>query len=284
MFTHNNKELKLKNVFLREYLNSSMSKVAFKEACDNIITLAQLYDNRGIMIERNLTLDDGTITTSYKRLTVPLQEELSSTPLNEALLALAPITKAFKTKNNLEIVSTVIIQDGDSDSPPNTYFDEGNSAYGSTYGSPIRLYSDNIIINDKINSKIFQEKFTYDYDSFPNLVLKWYSAYTETTVVGFFLMDSGQARKVVQKLTVGDASNRTKIRSELKENRFVVTDRVGYSKFFYIMGGSVLSDDSKLTIDSDMSVSKIKSNFLKNNKKKLTNRSLVTKLIEEISV
>lgn len=277
MFSKNNKEIAFKNVFLREYLNSKMSNTAFKEACDNIITLAELFGSGPIVVSVEKISDDGSRFKQYKQVSIPPQEDLSSTPLNESLIALAHITKEFKTKNNLEIVSTVIIQDGDADSPSRYYYDDLNNKVHYT------SYYNNIIITDKINGKIFQEKLDNNYKSFSDISLKWYSAYTETNVLGLFLMDKRQTRIHTQNLSTLDFPA-SKVRSELKENRFVVADRVGYNKFFYLVGGSQLFDDSELTIDSDMTVSQIKANFLKNNKKKLTNRSLVTKLIEEISV
>ena len=292
MFSRNDNDYIMKNVYLREYLNSKMNKTTFNEACNNIITLSRLYESTSSTryVEKDIVQPDGTIVKDYRRLSCPRQEQLSSTPLNEALIALAPITKAFKENGNLEIVSTVIIQDGDSDSPLGVYVNKGESLGYSWFNK----YKEKLIISDKINGKVFQEQVSNDYGSLTKTLLNWYSEYTQTKVVGFFIMNSSQTKKSIsdicvdmQKVSdkyVAYSETYTKLRGELRDNRFLVAPRDGYRKFFYISGGSSLSDNgAELEIDSDMAVSKIKTAFLKNNQKKLTNRALVTQLISEIS-
>lgn len=269
-FTTNRREIFLKSVYLREYLNSNMTKVAFTEACNNIITLASLYEY------------------SYDRRSVPVQEQLSSTPLNEALLSLAPIAKEFKTKNGLEIVSTVIIQDGDADTFSNLYGTGEENNQGRAYFNP---YHDTLIVSEKINGKVFQKKIAGDASnphSFNDSFLEYYSQYTDTKVVGIFLMNHRQTRSVVDAIAYKTNKfipydKRTKLKTELKTNQFLAVQLPGYNKFFYVIGGSNMSDNTEISIDSDMTVSKIKSAFLKNNQKKLTNRLLVAQLVAEIS-
>lgn len=261
-FTKNPHEIKLKNVFLREYLNSNMRSSEFTESCNNIIALASLYSTY----------------FNYGRQQVPLQEQLSSTPLNEALLALAPITKEFKIKNGLEIVSTVIIQDGDAD-----FFQQ---YYHDANGDPVWMnrYYENMILNEKIDGKIFQRKiFFAENDHFNETILDYYRQYTGTKVVGIFLMNKRQIKKTIMK-TSHTMEQAIEFREKMNNDRFFATKQTGYNNFFYVLGGNDMSDSNEISIDSDMSVSKIKTAFLKNNQKKLTNRLLVSQLIAEISV
>ena len=293
LFSENENEYAMKSVFLREYLNSKMNKSAFNEACNNIITLSNLYGANSLYVEKDFIDADGVMRKDYKRFSLPTQEDLSSTPLNEALIALAPITKAFKENGNLEIVSTVIIQDGDADATNGVYYKK-NSDFGNARNTRYHnKYAEKLIIRDKVNGKLFQETVSNEYGGFSKVLLNWYGEYTQTKVVGFFLMNKRQARTAIYEVVMDTQSNSGKfanageqtsgLRDQLKDNRFLASSRIGYSKFFYVLGGSSLSDNEDLEIESGMSVSKIKTAFLKNNQKKLVSRSMVTQLISEVS-
>ena len=94
-FSNLYKEISLKNVYLREYLNSTMSQSVFTRSCKNIIALSTTY---GVVqyANREYINDDGEKGIVCDSIQVPAQEFLSYTPLNESLVALAPIAKQFK--------------------------------------------------------------------------------------------------------------------------------------------------------------------------------------------
>ena len=100
-FSKNVGELSCGSVFLREYLNSSMNSNNTQKAIQNILLVMQSFSKN--------RFDDGNFVNR-----IP-SESLSATPLTESLIAMKPILQNFKKKNNLDIVNTVIVHDGDAD-------------------------------------------------------------------------------------------------------------------------------------------------------------------------
>lgn len=270
-FTREENEIELDRVYLREYLNSNMNQAQLNNAYKNVIMLSKLFKNGHIWIDNT-------------SITLPIQEYLSSTPLNESLIAMAPIVKKFKETKKLEIVSTVIIQDGDSDS---------RHLYVNTNGSKQYIpYNQNLIISEKLNGKLFQFKF--DRLTLNQEITKYYVEYTQSKVIGFYIVDKNHTTKICSDIfrqrngnhdyrwvAKGDLKD---IRNELKKNRFLDGDRGGYDKFFYVTGSHDLETESDLLdVEDGLSVNKLKTAFLKNNLKKINNRALVNRLISLIS-
>ena len=97
--------LVLSNVYLREYLNSKMSNSEFSRALTNMILLKKSYEG----------------SRAYYGYGRPDVEELSNTPLTQAIVALAPIMQNFRKVNNLDITNLVIVHDGDADRTESGY-------------------------------------------------------------------------------------------------------------------------------------------------------------------
>jgi hypothetical protein len=72
--------------------------------------------------------------------------------------------------------------------------------------------------------------------------------------------------------------------SEIRKNKFLASNTPGYDTFFIIPGGDELSiSDDELEVNGDVTVSKLKTAFIKMNKKRQVNRVLVTRFIEGIA-
>ena len=131
-----------------------------------------------------------------------------------------------------------------------------------------------------------QQKFQSD-------ILRWYTTYTESKAIGFFIANKKQLKRLTHTWAMDDIAEKMVNRStliagyqnELKQKRFIARDVTSYNKFFYVSGGSnLISEQDELDINSEMSVSRMKTAFLKNNQSKQVNRALVTRFMEIISV
>ena len=98
-FESNVGDIGMDTVYLREYINNKMSNAEFSRAMRNMILLKKSFETRG----RYWT---GEISR-------PNVEELSNTPMTQAIVAIASIMKQFKKVNNLDLTSLVIVHDGD---------------------------------------------------------------------------------------------------------------------------------------------------------------------------
>jgi hypothetical protein len=289
-FSQNLGEISFADVNLREYLNSKMSNAEFTSAMKNMCLLLEGYKE----------------TNRYSRIPRPESEQLNNTPMIQAIVATAEITKEFKRKNNLDLVSLVIVHDGDADRV-STYFDEGQktNAQGQTHIGKVTNWFDS---NHVYHMRDRQSKFEYKLDLSTNEmvkgILKWFSHTTGSRVFGFFIVTSGRGNfkhaignrffdekgktiwQIQNEIGYDAANNFTKnLMKQFRDEKFLVSKNGGYDNFFLIHGGEELttSDDDGIEVEGKFSARKLATAFAKYNKKRAVNRVLVSKFIQGIA-
>jgi len=291
-FSTNSNEIRMSNVYLREYLNSQMTATEFNCALKNLITLSEAFgsNKRGLAIP------------------CPSSEHLSNTPMTEALVALRPILMQFKKKHNIDIVNTVIMHDGDADSI-RTYHTTNTNSKGEKYQTYAQFSTirDNIVLRDKNNK--FEDILIEDKREceIKKSIFKWYRKSTGTKIIGFFIAGTGSSlrngiqnryydadgksfaehRWVANDMTAY-AKTKEKVRelaSRVRVEKFLESNNEGYNKFFIIPGGEdLLVENESLQITGTVTASKLKSAFIKMNKRRQISRVLVNRFIKEIAV
>lgn len=291
-FSTNSNEIRMSNVYLREYLNSQMTATEFNCALKNLITLSEAFgsNKRGLAIP------------------CPRSEHLSNTPMTEALVALRPILMQFKKKHNIDIVNTVIMHDGDADSI-RTYNTTNTNSKGEKYQTYAQFSTirDNIVLRDKNNK--FEDILIEDKREceIKKSIFKWYRKSTGTKIIGFFIAGTGSSlRNGIQNryydadgkslaehsYAANDmtayAKTKEKVRelaSRVRVEKFLESNNEGYNKFFIIPGGEdLLVENESLQITGTVTASKLKSAFIKMNKRRQISRVLVNRFIKEIAV
>lgn len=293
-FTENLNEFAFDNVYLREYLNSKMGGTEYNRAIRNLIALKMSYEQR-----------------YFGR---PQNEELSNTPLNEAMVALEPIVQQFRKVNNLDLVNLVVVHDGDADNSC-SYMTENDLTPDSTVLRPKRFFTDdvNVFINHgkkqiKVN-KVAHDYYSYD-DGLRITIFDWFQKQTGSKIFGFFIAgdkyrmrDSvtqrfvnkdGETVYATVKKLLGAPNNRyinfsrtdyvKDLVAELREHKFIQSYNKGYESFFIMPGGSDLSiENDELVINGAVTASKLKNAFMKMNKKKQFSRVMVSRFIDGIA-
>lgn len=276
-FQRNNNDIAFSDVSLREYMSSKMNNQEYKTAIRNMIALRNSFKN--------------------SRFGRPRCESLSNTPLNEAIVALQPVTIDFRKSNNLDIVNLVVVHDGDADYT--------NSFWVNGYSKSVH---NEIIIDDQKTKQRFSVGYQSDYqDQMRSGFFDWYRETTGAKIFGFFLMkDRNQARhtltsryrdkngnnilgkKEYDRNEIYGVRRSDEVKNMLEElykNKFAISYSKGYNAFFLIPGGNDLEiDDGEFEIQGKVTVSKLKTAFSKFNKKRQLNRVLATKFIEGIAV
>ena len=283
-------ELVGSDVFLREYLNSNMSAGTFNHAMKNMATLAKAYYGQ-----------------NYGReVSIPKSETLSNTPLMEAMFALAPITKEFRKKCNLDIVNTVVLHDGDADSIW-SFVSSNDRRSSFNPKKETAILRDN---KNKIEIKMKSGGAMSD-DSALELmqasVFEWYRKVTDSKLIGFFLInDTGRdAGFAIRQRYVSEKGNTyhdyfgdqsysrnsyrdtmiDSLKKQIKTERFLESNNRGYNKFFIVpSGGDVETETDEMAISGTVTASKLKNAFIKMNKTKQVSRVLVNRFIGEIAV
>jgi hypothetical protein len=294
-------ELGFSNVQLREYLNSKMSNVEFTKSLRNMILLKQSYHiGRGY---------------NYNRVGRPLSENLSNTPLVQAVFAVGSIMENFRQTNNLDLTSLVIVHDGDADSSAHYNIEnEYKNTDGEvvkhihSYSFDVRAY--NVIVRDRKNKFEYAMKMdnkkNYSYHTNEELLksaLEWIRVVGKSKVFGFFILatrnshakgairnryhfEDGSTIEDMRRNNMSGAFEKEKeLIRKFKQDKFLITNTAGYNSFYLIAGGSDLqTENEEIEIDGKVTSSKLKSAFMKMAKKKQVNRVLVSKFIQGMAV
>jgi len=294
-FDENNKKcfddttgnISMSSVYLREYLNSKMSNVEFTKSIRNLILLKKSYEGKNSLVYR------------------PESENLSNTPLTQALVATAEIMYKFRKDNNLDLTSLVIVHDGDADWCNSVLAEKECRDYEGKivkrkYGEQLDTYNTNIIVMDKINKLEFKYS-TYERSGMNDIILDWFRKVTNSKIFGFFLTASSyQGKSAIYRYYCDkDTKNldelrfkdyykhdelKKKLYKQFKTEKFVQSFNKGYDSFFIIAGGEdLVTENEEIEIDGTVTASKLKTAFMKYNKKKAINRVLVSRFITGIA-
>ena len=282
------------NVRLREYLNSKMSNTEFNNAIRNLIILKKAYEE-GI--------------SYYSKIRRPVCEELSNTPLTEAVYATAPLMDHFKKVNRLDVTSLIIVHDGDADWTSDyfgehSYVDENGDMQTKVMDRMINSSDNNVFIRD---AKLkWQKRYISRDEGMLNLVLDWFKSYTGAKVFGFFLVPPRSSivkqavfshyvkngEKSIQQLYSEDRwsqksdwkGKQNEIVKTFRNEKFLISDIGQYNAFYLVLGGNELkTENDDIQIDGKVTAGKLKNAFVKMSKKKALNRILVSKFIQGIA-
>ena len=299
-------QLGFSNVQLREYINSKMSNVEFTKSLRNMVLLKQSYT-----IGRNYN----RMGTTVNRIGRPESENLSNTPLVQAIFAVGSIMNNFRTTNNLDLTSLVIVHDGDADNAAQHNIEyEHKNAEGEIekriYGYSFDIRTNNVVIRDRKNkfeyalcpdkTKIYS---FYTNEELLRSALEWIRVVGKTKVFGFFILASrhGQVKNAIRgryhfedgttieemrKTNMGVAFETEKsLIKKFKDEKFLISNTKGYNSFYLIAGGSDLeTEEEQIEIDGKVTSGKLKNAFMKMAKKKQVNRVLVSKFIQGMAV
>jgi hypothetical protein len=293
-------DVNFSNVRLREYINSRMSNAEFSQSLRNLILLRKAF-------ERN-----SEFYSNKNRITRPESEDLSNTPLTQAIIACGPLMKEFRKKHNLDLTSLVIIHDGDSDftnsykvKDEETSLNTGKECYAEKY---FYFNERNIIVRDPSIGFEYSLRDEPDQsDTMLNMSLEWFKKYTDSKVFGFFLLPAtrGSVKNILSNryVSVDRVSLVERYRNRLTENnydlfqnelasvvkkfkseKFIASYPKGYDTFFFVAGGEELNtENEEIEIEGKVTASKLKSAFMKFTKKKAMNRVLVSQFITGIA-
>ena len=121
----------------------------------------------------------------------PQCDSLSNTPMSEALIALQPIIKEFRRVNNLDIVNTTIVHDGDAD---DIVWSVALNTDKATYFSSSQQ---NVFLVDKKNK--VQVNLSVGEDDVRRGICEWLQKTTGTKIVGFYLTPITSAKAALKR-------------------------------------------------------------------------------------
>ena len=278
---------------LLNFVSSKMSMKEMTSAMANMLQITSVYGKGA--------------RHSYYLLNPVLR--LSGTPLNECVVAATEIVNQFKAKNNIQIVSTIMLTDG-----------EGGRVGVRQPTSDHKSF----VVNEK-------KKVTYDVGKIKlspalgwqctdtEVLLRIHSMETGSNLLGFYLNESAsmsgsrmldsflynpqgqvhtygmtesEKKKIVEQGDL-EAQKKVVMSNSYKKDGYFVAEigcRMGGYKELYVIRGSAMMDTSEDTIgelqalDKGSSVTAVRTAFRKQMKESVMCKNLLNRIIDNICV
>ena len=292
------------SLLLLNFVSSKMTAKEYEEGMLNLHFLATTYgyDRYGYR-GRNYDYEAAKAEQWKSDLPgVPRGFQLSSTPLNDTIMAAMKMVPAFQKKYNIDKMNTVFLTDGASDggeriiSMNDDDKTESDSWMTRRVGGDWKFkkvgYDANIILTDRQTKKSLSVGNARRH--LTDALLKVLKQRTGCKVLGFF---------VDEKTTVGKSTlnryfpqedfyglgfktfDRKKVTAEFRKNKvLVVTENTGYDELYLLAGGKMNVVDSGMETPSENAkkgeIKRLFAGSLKNSK---TSRVVLNKFIKQVA-
>ena len=205
---------------------------------------------------------------------------LGGTPLNEAVIAAMEIVPMFQKKNNVQIVNTIFLTDGQGTEQRVIYSSE-RGHFDSGFGHGTK--SKNIIV-DPITKRHYQTDHYGQRDT--SLFLEALKGRTGSRVAGFFIAPSrkNSFRQEISWIVNGSWDKINELHEEMKKNSFAVIEGdLGYDQFYVLSDKNLNVEAEAVEFDSDMTKGRMKNAFVKSRKNKIANKAMLSRFAEFVS-
>ncbi len=269
-FAYKTGDVDLGSIYLREMCNSSMPMSEFSDMVKNHLMLSEGFSER-------------TRNRHEYGVDVPYTEELNSTPLSEALVAVQPLIARLKQTHRLDIVNLIILHDGDDDT-------RGILSIKGTV-EPFRIGDHHYFCGILRDPRCQFQSSPNQGSTIAAALMEWLRFTTGTHIIGFFMNATKRSVTYTYQTKTGQTFHnlpkitQTEILSSLSKKKFVVSYRTGFDAFYIIPGSRALEvAQEELVVVGKVTASKLATAFRRLGQKKLVNRVLVRQFIEQIAV
>jgi len=206
---------------------------------------------------------------------------LGGTPLNETIIAASQMVPYFKNKYKLQIVNTVFLTDGDSNTNSNVYirselnnglFDSKPLGYRWEQNSKTR-----IVVRDPLTKQ--QIIVNNIFSGLTKGLLELLKQRTECNVIGFFILNRNQFRYNVRKF-FGKAADHQALYAKFRKQNYAIATAAGYDEYYLLRADSFNTDDTEeLVVKENATTRSLVSAFTKYTNSRLSNRVILNRFI-----
>ena len=195
---------------------------------------------------------------------IPHDYYLSSTPLNESLVAMDLIIKKFKNDYKVEKLALVTLTDGAS----NSLRGRGDGFYGKNY---VKLNNKYVPVSD----------YSRDTECLTNVLIKYLKKKYDLQTVGFFLAD--KFRELQWNLPINLNYKQTEtFKKMFSKDKFVPDYTTAYDVYFYVKADTRVDNTDMSNVETTDKRT-LKKMFMSGMKKRLTSRILLQNFIKRIA-
>ena len=263
-----------------------MKKTVLHEALLHLYKMAN-YFNRGFLSERSEIEDKG-----YP-IPVDNQYQLTSTPLNEAIIMCNKLIPLFQSKYKVEKLSFITLTDGESNGDCVSFNYDNSKTANKLH---IEKYDVQTIIKDgkKTYTTVKDENGNY-YSSrtaVTSTLLKIMQSKYNFTTIGFYLSKRVNRGSFGQFVSEGvyingkyqGNPNFEKLRKQFLKDKVIEVSKEGYNSYYVVNAKDMNIQNSDLSnINKFNTTNEIKKIFTQSMKNRLHSRVLLNKFIEQIA-
>ena len=211
--------------------------------------------------------------------------DMCGTPLNEAIVAAMKIVPEFQKRNNIQIVNTIFLTDGDSNSIPIMY--DNNSGY------ELNIHNKDTYIRDpktRIEERVLGDNSMYWSVSLTNALLRMLKRKTNGNVIGFHIVSVRHLERAYRSYGPYHANISTsqihELRVKFRVEKSLILEPRGFDEYYLMKSDGIGADDM-----TDFDSVPIKTNtnrsivnaFKKYNKTRLESRIVLNRFINLIT-
>lgn len=202
-------------------------------------------------------------------------DDMNGTPLNQTILAADYVVNKFRQETKVQIVNTIFLTDGGSDSVSFGNVKTASSWSGKMYAGSRYFICDHItkknyFVGDHMHGHKITETF-----------LKMLKERTNSNVIGFYITNS--LKSVFGLLSISDPFVQKIKTTSWNQYNYAGFESAGYDEYYAIrVKRDEVSIDS-LSINSKMRQNAVVKEFMKFSEKKSSNRVLLSSFIRRIA-
>jgi len=239
---------------MNEYFNEKMSAKDFNKQVQNMFFLGKSLD--------------------YNGLNVPMYHSMSSTPLNECILASYDMIKDFKKETGKEKVNAIFLTDGGADGNTTYYSDAQSEERYIGYSSSQRL-----VLRDPKTKQLMMNTGTRH--GLTEALLKNLAYRCQINVIGFHITDRRTINQTIQ-WGLGYEEG-AKMKSFVNKNGYAPFKEAGYNTYFLIndkaMDKENEFDEPERNTDGSVAKGKLRTQFKKFTSARKVNKMMLNEFV-----
>ena len=224
---------------------------------------------------------------------IPDRMNLGGTPLNSTLLVSFSIMREFQRKNQVDVINSIFLTDGDSHSS-NLYWTENG-----TNMEHFDVRKQNVILRDPVSKKSILVDSKHDFrqaSSFTEALVRFQRDVFNINIVNFFLIDRMKKYEMQhhldkQRKSRGETDSipeweevHTAMKEWRKNKYMIAPEMMGFNEQYLVQGGKALEvEETILEVAEDATVAQMAKAFKKFSSGKLEKRKLLSRFINMVA-
>jgi len=223
---------------------------------------------------------------------IPDRMALGGTPLNSTLLVSFSIMRDFVKKNQVDVINSIFLTDGDSHSSNNYWTENGTNM------EHFDTRKQNVILRDPVSKKsiLVDPKHSYrQSSSMTEALVRFQREVFNINIVNFFLIDRMKKYEMQGQLekqrasrgedTYADWEDVHNAMKEWRKNKYMIApEMMGFNEQYLVQGGKSLEvEETTLEVAEDATVAQMAKAFKKFSSGKLEKRKLLSRFINMVA-